>query len=152
MNRAAWRAFLCSSVLFLLACVALDYSAQPYSLARFVFKGLELVIEFAYGGAEGSGWSGLGVMLFIASLSVAAGGAMRWWRENMDGETDVKAAILDIGGGAAGSADEVEETQDAAREEVAALPAAGLTPEDAPAFAHFDERGRSPLERVLADW
>lgn len=152
MKCAARRAFLCSSVLFLLACVAFDYGAQRYSLGRFVFKGLEVVIEFAYGGADGSGWAGFGVMLFIASLSVAAGGAMRWWREGMDGAADAGAAVLDLDGGAAVNEGTTEGARDAAPGEVAALPESRPPPGDARAFAQFDERGLSPLERVLADW
>jgi hypothetical protein len=88
---------------------------------------------------------------------------MMWWRESAVAGADIRAPVLNLDGAAAGDAEATESTQDvlpeevcareeiAAREEVPALPAAGWTPERAHPFEHFDERGRSPLERVLAE-
>ena len=148
MKCSVWRAFLGSFVLFLLACGACDYAG------RDSYRRSEVMIYSYEYDFFPSDWEALTAVLFIASFSVAAGGAVRWWREQVVGGADIGATVLDIRGAAAGSSGEIEETEEAAPEEVAALPAASLTPDLTPerahTFEHFDARGRSPLERVLA--
>ncbi|HEU4595900.1 MAG TPA: hypothetical protein VFS10_12225 [Pyrinomonadaceae bacterium] len=169
MKGSVWKVLLVSLVLFFLSCGACLYGAEQERRAAE-----ELAAEGFYlsHGGGGSEWAGFGVALFIASLSVTCGGAMMWWRESAVAGADIRAPILDLDRAATVSAEANETTQDAAREEVttaqvegaareeeegaaareegAALPAAGLSVEYVPPFEHFDERGRSPLERVLA--
>ena len=144
MKGNVWRAFLGSFVLFLLSCVSCVQERREAD--ELAFDGL------ACGGGFPSDGAIIGGLLFIASISVAAGGAVGWWRAEVVGEPDVGALVLGIGGTAAANVEAIEETQDGAREEGAALPEASLTPEDAHPFEHFDEQGRSPLERVLAQY
>ena len=147
MKDTVWRALLCSFVIFLLSCASCDYGARTVCLA---FDELP-----RYGAEEcgwylfRTGWEAFGAVLFVASISVSAGGAVRLWREEMDGAADIKIAVLNLC--EAGDDGATGETQGAAREEVPALPAESLTPEQTHPFAHFDERGRSRLERVLAE-
>jgi hypothetical protein len=145
MKCSVWRAFLGSFVLFLLACGACDYAG------RDSYRRSEVAIYSYESDFFPSDWEALTAVLFIASFSFAAGGAVRWWREQAHGGGDIGATVLGIRGAAAGSSGAIEETKVAAPGEVAALPAASLTPEWAHPFEHFDERGRSPLERVLAE-
>jgi hypothetical protein len=156
MKRATWRAFLASSVLFLLSCAACQYGPQ---LSRIPPEERELRYTHVRGGGYlfGSEWENFGGVLFLASVSVAAGGAMRWWRESVVGETDLRTPLLDLGAASKAGATEETQIQDAVKE-VPARSTATLTPTLTPTpslyeppCAHFDEEGRSPLERVLAE-
>lgn len=148
MKGTLWRAFLGSFVLFLLSCAACDHGTRQVCITDDMqpWAGYEDCGWYLFP----SEWEGLGALMFIASLSVAAGGAMRWWREQVDVGADVGAKVLNLDGAADAVA--VAEIKDAGREEVPALPAASLPAEQAHPFEHFDERGLSPLERVLAEY
>jgi hypothetical protein len=156
MKGSVWGVLLASFVLFLLSFGACAYGPQ---FERIPFESVlddgMNVCGYDSGPSE---WETLGGLLFLASVSVAAGGAMLWWRAGLVGETHVRTPLLDLDGAAAGDGEAIETAaRDAAREELPAreegapLPEAGLTAESAPAFAHFDEHGRSPLERALAE-
>jgi hypothetical protein len=150
MKRTVWRALLCSFVLFLLSCAACDHGTRQVCRAADAVPvyGVEDCGWYIFG----SGWEGLGAVLFVASVSVAAGGAMRWWHESVVGETDLRAPLLELG--AASKAEATEGIRDAAAEEAPARLSATPTPTPylyEPPRAHFDEHGRSPLERVLAE-
>lgn len=157
MKRATWRAFLASSVLFLLSCAACQYGPQ---LSRIPPEERELRYTHVCGGGGyllGSEWENFGGVLFLASVSVAAGGAMRWWRESVVGEADLRTPLLDLGAASRDGANGGPQTQDAVKE-VTARSTATLTPALTrrpslyePPRAQFDEQGRSPLERVLAE-
>ncbi len=137
-------------VLFLLSCAACDYGTRE---ARRLYE--EQAAQGLYMCGDSnfpSEWGVLAAILFIASISAAGGGAMRLWRVEFEGEADVRALVLNIEGEAAGNAGAIETTQEAALEEVPALSTASLPSERAQHFAHFDEQGRSPLERVLAQY
>ncbi len=149
----AWKGFLAAFVLFLLSCAACHYGLRG-SLITIPPEELADDGPVACGvNVRGLDEVDLGAALFLASASVAAGGAMRWWREGVVGEGVVRTPLLDLYGDAAASAGAIEGTQDTSREETPAPPAETKTPppQYAPPFTNFDEQGLSPLERILAE-
>src|SRR5688572_19139651 len=115
MKGSVWRVLLASFVLFLLSFGACAYGPQFERIpVESVLDDGMSVCGYDSGPSE---WEALGGLLFLASLSVAASGAMLWWRAGLVGETHVRTPLLGLDGDAAGDGEAIETARDAAREE-----------------------------------
>lgn len=132
-----------SVTLFLLSCATCHYG-PPYALGQLSPEEREMADFVACGDVVGDEWLNLGGFILLVSFSTAIAAALLWSRQNSDfsvgGLTTLRITQSrpphDHGGNS--------RLPDTSRR-------TGSTIYFAPTFAHFDKRGRTPLERVLLD-